>query len=131
MRPHGKAKHQWQDNILIVEYSGSYNREGLDEARKTTLEFVNAANYSSWYRISVYADDVFGSPEVIKQANIYEAQDAQTGCLGIVYVLGSTFQRNIRKSAGELAFKRHKFVDTLEKALIEIEKMKACENVKD
>lgn len=127
MWPHGKAKHQWLENVLIVEYSGAFNREGLVNARNTTVELVKAAGFAKWYRIVVYKDDVYASPEVIRLANQYEAQDAQLGCLGIVYVVSSTFQRNIRKSAGKLAFRQHQFVSTIDQALIAINKMKADE----
>jgi len=124
MQPHGQVELYWHDDILVGHYSGAFNLDGLEAARQKTHQHLASVNFVSWYRIIIYAEDAFASPEVIAQANNNELEDQALGCKGIVHVVPSDFHRGVRQSVSVAQGKEFTFVSNLEQAIAVIDQLR-------
>lgn len=95
MKPHGRVKLAWDNNVLRVEVIGPFNMEGVNQCFKQIQASVLAHKTEHWTRLDILDQETLGSPDVMKVIGATYKWCTAQGCLGIASVCSTFLQTEI------------------------------------
>lgn len=113
MNPHGKIEFYWLGTILVVNFYGPFNEEGIAEAIAALRKTVTDKNFRYWSRLGIFDKESLGSPktfELLKQS--YQWFEDH-GCLHTAVVAETSLLKQLLQSS---IIQRIEFFDSEEEA---------------
>jgi hypothetical protein len=95
MEKHGELLFSWEENILIVKVSGSFNKEGALAGITAIKESVCNKNKRIWHRLGFWDEEYLGSPSTMKMFKDAHIWCAEHGCQRVAVVVTNVVQQGV------------------------------------
>jgi len=101
MKSHGEMSCQWQGDLLILNATGPFNLEGIEDCAKQLRNTIEMAPHNSWLRLDLPNNDTLGEPEVMASFGRYYLWGFNHGCRALAVVCTNLLQRSLCESFSE------------------------------
>lgn len=93
LQPHGLINLVWEEDLLIIETQGPFNKEGITIAGKHLIESIIKRKSPSWRRLDITDDNALGDPEVMKSIAYGYLWGFENGCRAMALVYFNSLQK--------------------------------------
>lgn len=91
--PHGHIDFSWEEDLLILNCRGPFNKEGIKVAAVELVKNMTNRQHPSWKRIDIVDDNALGDPEVIISMGLSYINAFDNGCRAMALVYFNSLQK--------------------------------------